>query len=79
MFLVVSSVLLASALTASQRFDWRDVLISTLATAPVVAGMLVGRKLRDAVPADAFRTLVILVVLLSGAQLIWEGVFGQGA
>jgi uncharacterized membrane protein YfcA len=76
MFLVVSSVLLASALASSQKFDWRDVLISTLATAPVVAGMLVGQKLRDAVPADAFRPLVVLVVLLSGAQLVWKGVFG---
>jgi uncharacterized membrane protein YfcA len=76
MFLVVSSVLLASTLAASQKFDWRDALISTLATAPVVAGMLVGQKLRDAVPADAFKKLVVLVVLLSGAQLVWEGMFG---
>jgi uncharacterized membrane protein YfcA len=76
MFLVVSSVLLASALTSSQKFDWHDVLISTLVTAPVVAGMLVGQKVRDAVPADAFKTLVVLAVLLSGAQLVWKGVFG---
>jgi uncharacterized membrane protein YfcA len=73
-FLVVSSVLLASALTSSFRFDWGDVLISTLATAPVVAGTLVGRKVRDAVPADAFKKLVVLMVLLSGAQLVWSGI-----
>jgi uncharacterized membrane protein YfcA len=76
MFLVVSSVLLASALTSSRHFDWRDVLISTLATAPVVAGMLIGQKVRDAVPADAFKKLIVLVVLLSGAQLVWKGMFG---
>jgi uncharacterized membrane protein YfcA len=76
MFLVVSSVLLASALTSSRQFDWRDILISTLATAPVVAGMLVGQKLRDAVPADAFKKLIVVVVLLSGAQLVWKGMFG---
>jgi uncharacterized membrane protein YfcA len=76
MFLVASSVLLASALAASQKFDWDDVLISTLATAPVVAGMLVGQKLRDAVPADAFKKLVVLVVLLSGAHLVWKGASG---
>jgi uncharacterized membrane protein YfcA len=75
MFLVASSALLASALTSSRQFDWRDVLISTLATVPVVAGMLVGQKVRDAVPADAFKTLVVLVVLLSGAQLVWKGMF----
>ena len=76
MFLVVSSVLLASALTSSPQFDWRDVLISTLATAPVAAGMLIGQKMRDAIPADAFKKLVVLAVLLSGAQLVWKGVFG---
>jgi len=75
MFLVVSSVVLTSALTSSRRFDWRDVLISTLATAPVVAGMLVGQKISDAIPADAFKKLVVLAVLLSGAQLVWKGVF----
>jgi uncharacterized membrane protein YfcA len=75
MFLVVSSILLASALMSSRQFDWRDIVISTLATAPVVLGMLAGQKLRDAIPADAFRKLVVLAVLLSGAQLVWKGVF----
>jgi len=75
MFLVVSSVLLASALTSSRQFDWHDVLISTLATAPVVVGMLVGQKIRDTIPADIFKKLVVLTVLLAGAQLVWKGVF----
>ena len=70
---VVSSVLLAAALASSHRFDWRDVLVATLATAPVVAGTLVGQKLRDAVPADTFKKLVVLMVLVSGAQLLWNG------
>lgn len=75
MFLVVSSVLLASALTSSPQFDWHDVMVSTVATAPVVAGTLVGQKVRDAVPADAFKKLVVLMVLLSGAQLVGNGLF----
>ncbi len=79
MFLVVSSILLALALTSSPRFDWRDVLISTVATAPVVAGALVGQKVRDAVPADAFKKLVVLIVLLSGTQLVWNGMYAMGA
>jgi uncharacterized membrane protein YfcA len=37
--------------------------------------MLVGQKLRDAIPADVFKRLVVLTVLLSGAQLVWKGVF----
>jgi uncharacterized membrane protein YfcA len=78
MFLVVSSLLLASALTSSHRFDWRDVLISTLATVPVVAGTLVGQKVRDAVPAAAFKKLVVLIVLLSGAQLVCNGFAMRG-
>jgi uncharacterized membrane protein YfcA len=75
MFLVVSSALLALALTSSRQFDWYDVLISILATAPVVVGMLIGQKLRDVIPAGAFEKLVVLTVLLSGAQLVWKGVF----
>jgi uncharacterized membrane protein YfcA len=76
MFLVVSSVLLASALTLSRQFEWRDIVISTLATGPVVVGMLVGQKVRDAIPADSFKKLVVLTVLLSGALLVWKGVAG---
>jgi uncharacterized membrane protein YfcA len=75
MFLVVSSIVLASALASSGEFDWRDVVISALATAPVMVGMRVGQKLRDAIPAGAFQKLVVLTVLLSGAQLVWKGVF----
>jgi uncharacterized membrane protein YfcA len=60
---------------SSRQFEWHDVLISTLATAPVVVGMLAGQKLRDAIPAGAFEKLVVLTVLLSGAQLVWKGVF----
>jgi uncharacterized membrane protein YfcA len=74
MCLVVSSVLLASALTLSRQFEWRDIVISTLATGPVVVGMLVGQKVRDAIPADSFKKLVVLTVLLSGALLVWKGV-----
>jgi len=77
MFLVVSSALLAAALMSSPRFSWHDVLISTLATAPVLAGTLVGQKVRDVVPADAFKKLVVLVVLLSGAQLVWSSLFAM--
>jgi uncharacterized membrane protein YfcA len=38
--------------------------------------MLIGQKMRDTIPADAFKKLVVLAVLLSGAQLVWKGVFG---
>jgi uncharacterized membrane protein YfcA len=76
MFLVISSLLLTSALTSSRQFDWRDVLVSTIATAPVVVGMLAGQKVRDAIPAAVFKKLVVIVVLLSGAQLVWKGMSG---
>ena len=75
MFLVISSALLASALTSTQKFDWHDILISTLATAPVVAGVLIGQKAHGAVPAATFKKLVVLAVFLSGAQLVWNGMF----
>jgi uncharacterized membrane protein YfcA len=70
LFLVISSALLAVFLSSSQSFDWRDIAVSTLALAPVALGMLLGQKLRDRIPAEAFKNLVLLTVLVSGAGLL---------
>jgi uncharacterized membrane protein YfcA len=41
----------------------------------VSLGMYFGQKLRDRIPAEAFKRLVLLVVLVSGLQLLQNGVF----
>jgi uncharacterized membrane protein YfcA len=70
MFLVLSALLLAATLTCSQRFDVRDLAISVGAVAPIAMGMVIGQRLRDNVPALMFRRLVLIVVLVSGLELI---------
>jgi uncharacterized membrane protein YfcA len=70
MFLVLSAALLAAVLTSSQAFGWSDLAVSTAALLPVAAGMVVGQKLRDRVSGEACRHAVLIVILLSGAELV---------
>jgi uncharacterized membrane protein YfcA len=75
MFLVLSALLLAVVLTSSQRFDVRDLVVSVCAVAPVAVGMAIGQRLRDNVPALMFRRFVLIVVLVSGLELIRKSLF----
>lgn len=75
MFLVISAALLAAILTASTNFDPSDVAISSLAVVPVVAGMVFGQKLRDVIPAETFKKLVLVAVLVSGMELLRKSFF----
>jgi uncharacterized membrane protein YfcA len=74
LFLVLSAVLLVTFLSSSSSFDWRDLAISTLALAPVAIGMFFGRRLRDRIPAETFKKVVLVVVLASGAGLTLKAV-----
>jgi uncharacterized membrane protein YfcA len=69
LFLVLSAALLTILLSSSTRFDWLDLAISTLAVVPVAIGMLFGQRLRDRIPAESFKKIVLVVLLASGAGL----------
>jgi uncharacterized protein len=75
MFLVLSAALLAVILTSSHAFGWSDLGLSTAALAPVAVGMVVGQKVRDTMPGHAFKKTVLVVVLLSGAELVRKALF----
>jgi uncharacterized protein len=75
MFLVLSAALLAAILTSSHVFGWSDLGVSTAALAPVAVGMVMGQKVRDTIPAQAFKKAVLVVVLLSGAELVRKAIF----
>ncbi len=75
MFLVISAALLAAVLTSSKSFDRSDIGISILAVVPVVAGMVFGQKLRDAIPAESFKKFVLIAVLASGVELLRKSLF----
>ena len=76
LYLVVSAGLLAILLTASREFSWRDALVSTMATLPVMLGMYIGRHIRDKIAPETFRKLVLLAVIAAGSELLRHGFFG---
>lgn len=75
MFLVVSSLALAVVLAGTGSFHWQDALVSACALAPVAFGMYAGQKLRDRIAPDLFKKLVLLAVLVSGAELVRRALF----
>jgi uncharacterized protein len=74
LYLVVSAGLLAILLTASRQFSWLEVSVST-AMLPVVFGMYVGQHMRDKIPAETFKKLVLIAVIAAGAELLRHGFF----
>jgi uncharacterized membrane protein YfcA len=51
----------------------RDIAISVLAMIPVYVGMLLGRRIRHRLDPEKFQLLVLLVVLVTGANMIRGG------
>lgn len=68
--LVVSIVTLLLAFKSGAHASGGDLAISTAASVPVIAGMLVARPLRDKLPPHAFRVVVLLFVLGTAVQMI---------
>jgi uncharacterized membrane protein YfcA len=52
--------------------DQQLVVLSGLATVPVVAGLVVGEVLRKRVSDSRFQKLILIVLLLSGAAMLWR-------
>lgn len=50
--------------------DVRDMLISAVGMIPVYGGMLVGQRLRNRLNAERFRVLVLITVVITGANII---------
>lgn len=52
--------------------DQKLVLLSSLATLPVVVGLFVGEALRKGVSDARFRKMVLVVLLVSGGAMLWR-------
>ncbi|MGA0343766.1 MAG: sulfite exporter TauE/SafE family protein [Arenicellales bacterium] len=52
--------------------DLELTLLSTVATLPVVAGLILGEKLRSRVSDERFSRMVLVVLLVSGATMLWR-------
>jgi uncharacterized protein len=75
LYLVVSAGLLAILLTASRQFSWSDVSVSTAAMLPVALGMYIGQLMRDRIAPETFKKLVLIAVIVAGAELLRHGFF----
>jgi len=50
----------------------RLMVLSALATVPVVAGLVVGEVLRKRVSNSHFQTMILIVLLFSGVSMLWR-------
>ena len=48
------------------------VVLSALATVPVVAGLVVGEVLRKRVSNSRFQSMILIGLLLSGVAMLWR-------
>ena len=67
---LMCSVILAAGLLAAGIMTSTLLGLSVLAILPALAGVEMGARLRERVPAESFRSLVLWVLLLTGAAMI---------
>jgi uncharacterized protein len=72
--LVISIAALLATFGQSHRASGTDLLVSALASLPVIAGIILGRPLRDALPAKVFRITVLVFIFLAAAQMVYHSV-----
>jgi uncharacterized protein len=68
--LIISIAALILTFGQSRHASDADLLISALASIPVVIGILLGRPLRDALPPGIFRALVLIFILAAAVQMV---------
>lgn len=68
--LVISITVLIAAFGQSHHAGVGDLVISALASIPVIAGIIAGRPLRDALPPRAFRIIVLVFIIIAAVQMI---------
>jgi len=75
----IAIILVVSILTLIAAFGGNghhasagDLLISALASVPVVVGLVIVRPVRDKLPPAAFRVVVLLAVLAAATQMVWK-------
>lgn len=71
---VAGMIPLQGTLIATGYLDGTGALLSMLGIVPVLAGMRLGKLVRDRIPQHMFRNVVLLVLLVIGANLIRRGV-----
>lgn len=73
--LVISIAVLIAVFGQSGHASRGDLVISALAALPVIAGILAGRPLRDALPPKLFRAVVLLFIIAAAVQMLLRAGF----
>jgi uncharacterized protein len=68
--LVISVAMLIAVFGQSRHANGSDLAISAIAAIPVIAGIIAGRPLRDALPPKLFRAIVLVFIILAAAQMV---------
>ena len=72
-FLYVSAVIpWTITLFIYDILDQRLLIYSAIATLPVTLGLVIGQRLRSLISESGFRTLIILILVISGASMLWR-------
>jgi uncharacterized membrane protein YfcA len=75
MFLTVAALLMAITLGQMGALGWNDAIISTVSALPIFLGMWVGSHIRQLVSPELFRKVILGVVMVSGVNLIMNGMY----
>lgn len=72
-FLYVSAVVpWAITLYLFDILDQKMAIFSTLAAIPVILGMVLGQRVRGHISDEKFKTLIIGILVVSGASMLWR-------
>lgn len=72
---LLGGVFLMAALAGVRVLGPEEIALSALATPPLLAGMALGQWLRDKISQRAFRTGLLVTVMLIGASLLLRAAF----
>lgn len=72
---LLGGVFLLAALAGVRVLGPEEFMLSVLATPPLIAGMALGQRLREKISQEAFRTGLLITVMLIGASLLLRAVF----
>lgn len=76
LFMVLGAMLATSYLMIGV-LDFGRVLISLGCLVPALAGMALGNRLGDRIPADKFKRFVLIILLLLGANMVRRSIMGS--
>lgn len=74
---LLGGVFLLAALSGARVMGPEELVLSALATPPLLAGMAAGQRLRNTISQEVFRTWLLVTVMLVGASLLVRAIFGS--